>query len=203
MNRSGKIILSILLVLVFVAAAALVIYHETRVPQNEREALNRMIELQEEGRYDKAAQTMQTWMGDSKRDTSHDGFMYGQIAFVYIAKAYKRPAMKDESVRRAEENLQKALTFYEEHPQDGLTLEPFEIGGSYEILGDLSEKDKCRLYEKAHGLLVRQLPLIKGDAYTAYGHTTQLAPVRNDVRKHLASVIGKSSKAGCPAYSEQ
>ena len=193
----------ILLVPVFVGAVAWIIYHETRIPQNEKEALNRLIELQEEGRYDKAAQTMQTWMGDSRRDTSRDGFMYGQIAFVYIAKAYRRPGTRDDSVRRAEENLQKALAFYEEHPQGDLTLEPFEIGGSYEILGDLSEKDKCRLYEKAHGLLVQQLPLIKGDSYTAYEHTTPLEPVRGEIKKHLNAVKEKSSKVGCQANSQQ
>ena len=203
MNRSSKIVPLILLVPMFVAAAAWVVYHETRTPQNEKEALNRMIELQQEGRYEKAAQTMQTWMQDGRRDASRDGFMYGQIAFVYIAKAYKKPGTRDESVRRAEDNLQKALTFYEEHPQDGLTLEPFEIGGTYEILGDLSEKDKCRLYEKAHRLLVQQLPLIKGDSYTAYGHTTPLDPVRGEVNKHLDAVNDKLSKVGCQAHSVQ
>jgi hypothetical protein len=158
MDRPSKVFLLALLV-PFVALAAWLVYHETRIPQNEREALNRMIELQQEGRYDRAAQTMQTWMQDRRRDASRDGFMYGQIAFVYIAKAYKTPRTRDESVRRAEENLQKALTFYEEHPEEGLTLEPFEIGGSYEILGDLSEKDKCRLYEKSHRLLVQTATL--------------------------------------------
>jgi len=202
MDRSSKVFLLALL-LIFVGLAAWLVYHETRIPQNERQALNRMIELQEEGRYDRAAQTMRTWMQDRRRDSSRDGFLYGQIAFVYIAKAYKRPRTGGESVRRAEENLQKALTFYEEHPEDGLTLEPFEIGGSYEILGDLSEKDKCRLYEKAHRLLVQQLPLIKGDSYTAYGHTAPLDPVRGEVNKHLDAVNEKLSKAGCQAHSTQ
>jgi hypothetical protein len=184
----------------FVAVAAWFTYRETRIPQNQNEALKRMIELQREGRYDKAVQVVQNWMNDSRRDISHDGLMYDQIAFVYIAKAYKRPATRDESARRAEENLQKAVSFFDAQSRSDLTLDPFEIGGGYEIMGDLSDKDKCRLYEKARGLFEQQLPLIKGDSYTAYGHTTQLEPVRKDVRKHLNAVIEKSSKANCQAH---
>jgi tetratricopeptide (TPR) repeat protein len=182
----------------FVAVAAWFAYHETRTPQNQTEVLNRMIELQREGRYDKAVQVVQNWI-----DVSHDGLMYDQIAFVYIAKAYKRPENRGESIRRAEESLQRALTFFDGQSQNHLSLEPFEIGGAYEILADISDKDKCRLYERARELFVRQLPMIKGDSYTAYGHTTPLEPVRGDVRKHLNAVNEKSSKAGCQSHSEQ
>jgi tetratricopeptide (TPR) repeat protein len=185
---------------VFVVLVAWLVYHETRIPQNQGEVLNRMIELQKEGRYDKAVQVVQNWMNDGRRDISHDGLMYGQIAFVYVMKAYKRPTARVESVRRAEENLQKALSFFDGQSQGDLSLDLFEIGGGYEILGDISDKDKCRLYEKARELFLRQLPLIKGDSFTAYGHTTQLEPVRGDVRKHLDAVIGKSSRAGCQGH---
>jgi hypothetical protein len=196
-------VLSLIVIVAFVVLVARFVYHETRIPQNQGEVLNRMIELQKEGRYDKAVQVVQNWMNDGRRDISHDGFMYGQIAMVYIMKAYKRPTARDQSVRRAEENLQKALSFFDGRSQSDLSLDPFEIGGGYEILADISDKDKCRLYEKARALFARQLPLIKGDSYTAYGHTTQLEPVRGDVRKHLIAVIEKSSKARCPAYSEK
>jgi tetratricopeptide (TPR) repeat protein len=202
MTRPSKILLLALLV-PFVALAAWLAYHEMRVPQNEKEALNRMIELQKQGRYEKAAKVMQTWMSDSRRDISHDGFMYEEIAIVYIARAYKKPRSKDESIRRAEENLQKALSFFDKQTQNDLSLDPFGIGEGYETLADISEQDKCRLYEKARALFVRQLPLIKGDSYTAYGHTTLLEPMRQDVRKHLVAVNEKSSKAGCQAHSEQ
>jgi hypothetical protein len=196
MTRFWKFLLLTLLV-PLVALAGWFAYHERRVPQNQNEVLKRMIELQREGRYDRAVQVVQNWMNDSRQDISHDGFMYDQIAFVYIAKAYKRPATKDESARRAEENLQKALSLFEGQSQGDLTLDLFEIGGGYEILANVSDQDKCRLYEKARELFARQLPLIKGDSYTAYGHTTPLEPVRNDVRKHLNVVIEKLSKANC------
>jgi len=172
-------------------------YHETRVPQNQGDVLNRMMELQKEGRYDKAVQVVQSWI-----DVSHDGLMYEQIAFVYIAKAYKKPANRDESIRRAEESLQKALSSFDRKSQNELSLEPLEIGGAHEILADISDKNKCRWYEKARELFVRQLPMIQGDSYTAYGLTTRPEPVRSDVRRHFDAVNGKSSKDGCQANSE-
>jgi len=156
-----------------------------------------MMELQKEGRYDKAVQVVQNWI-----DVSHDGLMYEQIAFVYIAKAYKKPANRDESIRRAEESLQKALSSFDRKSQNELSPEPLEIGGAYEILADISDKNKCRWYEKARELFVRQLPMIQGDSYTAYGLTTRPEPVRSDVRRHFDAVNGKSSKDGCQANSE-
>jgi hypothetical protein len=202
MSRPSKVLLLLLLV-PFVAFAAWLVYHETRIPKNQGEVLNRMIELQREGRYDRAVQVVQNWMKDNGRDISHDGFLYEQIAIVYIVKAYKRSRSRDESVRRSEENLQKALSLFDEQSQTGLSLEPLGIGEGYETLADISNQDKCRLYEKARALFVRQLPLITGESYTAYGHTTPLEPVRGDVGKHLDAVRVKSSQAGCQAPPEQ
>ena len=190
--------LLLIVVAAFLVFASWLAYHETRTPRNQTEVMNRMIELLREGRYDKAVQVVQNWIS-----VSHDGLMYEQIAFVYIAKAHKKPATRDESVRQAEENLQNALSFFDGQHQSGLSLEPFEIGGGYEMLADVTDKDKCRLYEKASALFERQLPLLTGDSYTAYGHTTPLEPVRRDVRKHLDAVKGKSSRAGCQAQSEK
>jgi hypothetical protein len=201
-TRSWKA-LSFIIIVALVVLVARFVYHETRIPQNQGDVLNRMIELQREGRYDKAVQVVQNWMNDSRRKTSLDGFMFEEIAFVYIAKAYKKPATRDESVRRAEDNLQKALAFFDGQGQSEFSLDPFEIGGVYEAMADISDKDKCRFYEKARGLFVRQLPLIKGESYTAYGKTILLEPVRGDVRKHLNAVNEKSSKAGCQAQAEQ
>jgi tetratricopeptide (TPR) repeat protein len=186
--------------LVFAACLA---YHETRVPQNQGEVLNRMIELEREGRYDKAVQIVQTWMTDSRRDISHDDFLCQQIAMVYIARAYKKTRSRDESVHLAEINLEKALGIISKNKSEDLDIMLFEVGGAYELLGDVSDKDKCRLYEKARELFVQQLPLIKGDSYTAYGHTTPLEPVRRDVRKHLNTTTEKSSRAGCTIPSEK
>ena len=69
--------------------AAGFVFREGHTPKNGSEALNWAIELQQAGRYDKAVQTLRTWMNGPSRDTSHDGFLYQQIAMVYMAKATK------------------------------------------------------------------------------------------------------------------
>jgi len=179
------------------------IYHETRVPQTDAEVLNRMTELFKEGRYDNAVQVAENWMKDTRRDTSRDASLYQQIAFTYIAKAGKKQSTRDDSMQRAEENLQKAEELFNRETRGGLSLDPFEIGGAYEILGDLSIKDRCRFYAKARELFTKQLPLIEGDTFTMAGHTTRLGPVRKDVRKHLDAVMEKSSVSGCSAENDQ
>jgi len=196
MTRPRKVFLLALLV-PFVALAGWLAYRETRTPQSENEVLKRMIELQREGRYDKAVQVVQNWISDSRRDKSHDEQLYQQIAMVYIGKAYKRRSSRDESLHLAEMNLEKSLGLFEkDSPKDNDPL-LFEIGGAYELLADTSDKDKCRLYQKASAALTRQLPLIKGDFYTTYGKPLPLEPIRAEIRKHLDAVNGKSSKAGC------
>jgi tetratricopeptide (TPR) repeat protein len=166
MTRPWKSLLPLALTACLVLAAWIII-RERDTPKSGSEALNRAVELQKAGRYDKAIEILETWMKGNNRNTSHDGFLYQQIAMIYIARAYAKPRTRGESVRRAEENLQKELTLFDGQSQTDLSLDPFEIGGGYEILGDLSDKDKCRFYEKARGLFERQLPLIKGDSYTS------------------------------------
>jgi tetratricopeptide (TPR) repeat protein len=202
MPRSLKIVL-LALALFFLILASWVAYHETRVPQNQTEVLNRMIELQREGRYDKAVEVVENWMKDERRDTTHDDSMYGQIAMVYIMKAYKRPGARAESLARAEENLEKELDLFDKENHGELSVDLFEIGGAYEVLGDLSDRAKCHFYEKARQALERQLLLIRGGSYTAYGKTIPLEPMRQEVAEHLNTAGEKSSKAGCQAGSQK
>src|SRR3989442_770974 len=187
--------------LIVVVAACLVLavwffIRDGHSPKSGSEALTWAIELQQAGRYDEAVQVLQTWLKGPRRDASQDGFLYQQIAMIYIAKAYKKPATKDESVHRAELSLQQALAFFGKKEPEDIDIDLYGIGLTYETLGDLSEKDKCQFYGKAKRMLVRQLPLIKGDSYTAYGKTVPLEPLRAEIRKHLDGVNQKSSSAG-------
>ena len=116
---------------------------------------------------------------------------------VYINKTYHKESTRDESLDNAASHLEKALGIYAAKKPQEVDVLLFEIGAAYEILGDLTTKDKCRFFGKARMLFEEQLPLIKGDSYTAYGHTTPLEPVRTDVRKHLAAVEKKSAQADC------
>jgi hypothetical protein len=156
-----------------------------------------MVQLQESGHYDDAVKVVEDWMSQHQNDASHNDFLYLQIAMVYISKAYHKQSTRDESLDNAAAHLEQALNVYAAQKPEDADPFLFEIGAAYEILGDLSQKDKCRFYGKARSLFDEQLPLIKGDSYTAYGKTVPLEPLRADIRKHLTSVVDKSAQASC------
>ena len=182
---------------------AWILYYPKPAPRNQGEALNRMITLQDDGRYDEAVKTMQKWLQNDRRDVSRDGWMYHQIAMVYIIEAYKKPEIRGASIHQAEVNLERSLILHDQQQTEDKSPNLLEIGGGYEVLGDLSDAEKCNFYEKAQLLFARQLPLIKGDAYTAYGTTVPLEPLRAETREHLAAVRQKLSNAACSVGLKQ
>lgn len=93
-------------------------------------------------------------------------------------------------------NFEKALGIYDEKPPVQLDIQLFEIGGALEILGDASGRDKCHFYERAKTAFDRQLPLIQGDSYTAYGKTIPLEGVSTEIRKHINETKRKCAEAG-------
>ncbi len=202
MTFASKVSLSIFLV-TSLGFGTWLIRHELHRPQNEREVIERTIELTREGRHDKAIQVVQTWISDPRRDVSHDGLLHDEIAVICIAKAFHRPTRKSEAIRQAEINLEKELDLYNKENATSLRLDLFEIGRGHELLGDLSDKDKCMYYEMAKEELDRQSSLIQGDFYVADGGKFPLAPVRRDINKHLDAVKEKSSKAGCPSAGKK
>lgn len=182
---------------------AWVLYFPKPAPRSQEEALSRMIALERDGRYDQAVKTVQGWLQDSRRDVSHDGLLYEQISTVYINEAYKKPESGEDSVHQAELNFERALTLRDQQRADDLGLDLFEIGGGYELMGDLPITDKCECYKKAQKLFEQQLPLIQADTYRAFGKTYSLNPLRADVNKHLIAVRQKLSSSGCPANVKQ
>ena len=165
-------------------------------PRSRAEAVGQMVQLQESGHYDDGVRIVEKWMDQHQDDNSKDDFLHQQIAMVYISKAYHNESTRYESLDNAASHLEKALRIYAGKKPEEADIMLFNVGGAYEILGDLS-KDKCRFFAKARALFNEELPLIKGDSYTAYGHTTPLEPVRAEVRKHLAAVEQKYAQAGC------
>jgi len=192
-------VLFFLILLVSLALAGWLVYHETRVPQNETEVQNRVLELQKEGRYDKAVEVIRKWMSDNRRDPSHDESFLRDIAMTYFMKAWKNPTSRDASIQESALNLEKALELLEKNKPDGIQLDLYEIGRNYEELGNLSLKNKCQYYEKARSSYVRQLPVIAGESYSAYGKTFHLEPIRKEIRNHLEATETKLVQTGCPA----
>ncbi len=166
-------------------------------PRSRGEAVTRMVQLQESGHYDDAVRVVQNWMSQEGKDTSFDDFLHLQIAMVYISKAYHKQSTRDESIRYAASHLEESLNLYDSKQSEDLESMLSGIGGGYEILGDLSSKDKCQFYRKARTAFERQLPLIRGDSVRAYGRTMPIEPWRADVRKHLTAVQEKATQAGC------
>ena len=156
-----------------------------------------MVQLQESGHYDDAVRVVEDWMNQHRSDASQNDFLHLQIAMVYISKAYHKQSTRDESLNNAASHLEQALNVYATKKPEDEDTTLFGIGGAYEILGDLSQKDKCGFYRKARSAFDEQLPLIKGYSYTAYGKTVAIEPLRAEIRKHLTSVDDKSAQAGC------
>lgn len=168
-------------------------------PRSRAEAVTRMVQLQESGRYDDAIRVVEEWMNQHQNDTSQNDFLHLQIAMVYISKAYHKQKIRDESVQDTAAHVEQALNLYAAKKREDMDSFLSGIGAAYEILGDLSEKDKCQFYAKARNAFEEQLPLIKGDSYTAYGKTVAVEPLRADVRKHRTSLEEKSARARCAA----
>ncbi len=202
MTRPRKI-LSYAILAVLLIPVAWLAYQETRIPQNEAEVNKRIFELQKEHRYDKAVQVCRRWMLDPRYDSSQDVSFFQQIAMIYFMKAYERPASRRESIQASADNLEKALGAFDKKKPESIQLDLYEIGRVYEELGKLTTQSKCQYYERARTSYIRQLTMIEGESYTAYGHTTRLAPVRAEITRHLDAVKLELSRAGCPEEPEK
>jgi hypothetical protein len=88
-----------------------ILFYPKPAPRTQWEALDRMTVLREDGRYDEAVRTLQTWMQNDRRDASRDGLLYQQIAMVYFIKAYKRPEAREDSVHQAALTLTRLSVF--------------------------------------------------------------------------------------------
>jgi hypothetical protein len=89
----------------------------------------------------------------------------------------------------------------EAHKMNTVDIELYEVGRGFESAGDLSKHDSCLYYGRAVEAFVKEFQFIQGDSYTAYAHTTSLAPVRQGNQKALDRVKSKIDRAGCKGAS--
>jgi len=141
MPLSSKVFLAIFL-LVSLSFASWLIRRELRTPQNEREVMDRVIELMQESRYEEAVQILQAWNNDPGRDASRNGLLYQALAIAYIAKANRVPTGRSKVIRQAALNLGKQLDLYNEENVTSLGLDLLEIGSAHDALADLTDQDK-------------------------------------------------------------
>jgi hypothetical protein len=166
----------------------------SRTPKSIGEVLTEMTKYGKQRRYDQAIRVGQDWAKKHPDDVKPNRLLYQQIAIIYLMKASKDSAHKDEWIQQAIANLDEALSAYTPKTFD---VDLHEVGLSFEIAGRMSTSNACLYYGRAAKALEEEAPLIVGDSITAYGKTLPLAPLRRDNEKALARVKTESASAGC------
>ena len=183
--RQTVALLSLLSILAFAGC-------RVSAPENGSDAITLMTKYNEQGRQDDAISVAQDWLRKHPNDPSHGARFYEQIALIYLTKASKDSAHREEWVRQA-------VTYYDRdlsvHQREDLDLELYLVGRGFEAAGDLSSQNSCLYYERAVKDFEDEVPFIQGESYTAYGKTTQLAPVRQENEKALERVKAKFARA--------
>jgi hypothetical protein len=119
---------------------------------------------------------------------------YEQVAITYLKKAAKDPTHKDEFIRQATAYYDKDLAVHQMQDTD---IELYMVGRGFELAGDLATADPCQYYGQAIKDFEDETPLIQGDSVTSYGHTSKLAPVREENSKALERAKTKFAGHGC------
>ena len=162
------------------------------VPKTASETITLMTKYSEDGRYEDAIKLARDWLKGHPDDNG--ATFYAQIAITYLMKASKDPAHKDEWI-------QQSIVYYDRdlsvHQNQKVDIERYSVGRGFESAGDLSTTNRCQYYARAVKLFEEEIPFIQGDSLTAYGHTTPLAPVRQENEKALQRVKAKVSGNGC------
>lgn len=164
---------------------------KAKTPEKLSDAMTLIVNYNQQGRYDDAIKVAQDWMERHPEDS-----LYDQVAICYLAKASRDRSHKDQWIQQAVANYEKDLSA---HKKGAVDVELYEVGRGFEFAGDLSTRDSCLYYGRAVKAFEEEVQFIQGDSYTAYGHTTPLAPVRRDNEKALERVKSKFDKAGCKA----
>ena len=181
MSRIGY---SILLI-----AACAFVGCKAKTPETLNDARTLLVNHSQRGRYDDAIKVAQDWMGRHPEDS-----LYDQIAIVYLAKASKDSAHRDQWTEQAVANFEKDLRT---HKMSAVDIELYYVGLGFERAADLSAHDSCLYYGRAMKAFEDEVQFIQGDSYSAYGSTMPLAPVRQGNEKALERVKSKFDKAGC------
>jgi tetratricopeptide (TPR) repeat protein len=168
-----------------------------RVPTNEpsanpviTKAATEMTRYAQKGDYEKAVQ-----IGLAAAKEAPDHSIYQQIAMVYLMRAHKQPAGRDNSLREAVLYANKSCETESNSARDLFNL--YEAGRVLEDAGDLSSTGRCDYYRDAAKKLTGQAPLLEGDSIAAFGYRRPLAPLRNENQKALTRVKRKFADAGC------
>jgi tetratricopeptide (TPR) repeat protein len=164
-------------------------------PKTRTDAVTLMANYGKQGKYDDAIRVAHEWLKSHPEDASWDGgTFYDQMGLIYLVRASKDPARKDEWIKQAIASFDKNLSINQ--PKD-IGVELFVVGRGFEEAGDLSTTDSCLYYEQAIKAFAELEPAIQGDTYNASGTAIPLEPLRRDTERVRERVRTKLTKAGC------
>ena len=164
-------------------------------PKGKSEMITLMTNYGKRGKWDDAIRVSQEWLKSHPDDGSGDNaIVYEQIGMTYMVRASQDAKHKDEWIRQAVAYFDKDLSLPRQKPFD---IEFYSAGRGFEMAGDLSSADNCLYYGRALKAFADEMPYIQGESFTSYGHTFQLAPIRQDIEKSRKRVQAKFANAGC------
>lgn len=153
---------------------------------------SQMVAYTKQGRYDDAIQVGIKALENKPTDE----LVYQQIATVYLIRAGKDDALRDQWVSKAISYTEKALSLNSKD-KDVAGVHVLLEALSFESAGDLSSAERCAYYQRARKLLTDRIPLLQGEQLTIEGKAYPLAPLRKENDKIVARIAEKTTKAGC------
>jgi hypothetical protein len=136
--------------------AALFAGCKARKPQSASDTLKLMADYQDGGRYDEAIAVGLDWMKKSPNDSLGNAPFLQEIALLYLAKASKEPARKQDWVKQAILYADKALST----PSDSIAFLRTAAIIS-ESTGDLSSSEACTYYRRSVQELQKLIPSLE------------------------------------------
>jgi hypothetical protein len=145
-----------LLVAISGVAALLFAACNTRKPQYTNEVITLMAKYSNQGRFDDAIAVGLDWTKRHPNDTFGQPLLLQKIALLYLAKASKEPAHKEEWVNQAIRYSDEASV---NQPDASAILqeEPFIL----ESAGDLAPAEACVYYRRSVQQLRKQIPWLE------------------------------------------
>ena len=153
---------------------------------------SQMVAYTKQGRYDDAIQVGIKALENKPTDE----VVYQQIAIVYLIRAGKDEALREQWVSKAISYTEKALSLNSKD-RDVAGVHVLQEALSFESAGDLSAAERCAYYQREKKLLTDRIPLLQGEQLTIERKAYPLAPLRKENDKILARIEEKRTKAGC------
>jgi hypothetical protein len=160
-------------------------------PGPQVDAVTKMVELREKGRFDDAIEL------GLRSTTGHagDDFVYQMIATTYFIRSLSDKDQSGKWAKLGGEYSEKALNF---NPTD--IANAFNVGANYMIVGGDLDSGGCDYYRKALAIFESLAPRLQGDHAETQGRTVRLASFRKQNEEYVSMLKLKLRR--CPQTSQ-